>query len=184
MNRVLAAGFVAAALAFPGALQAQDVPKPPAATKEHEWLKQLNGEWDSRSEAILEPGKPGVQCKGTESTRSLGDFWIVGEYKGSFMDIPTTGVLTLGYDAHKKKFVGTWVCTTCDQLCSYEGSLDETGKILTLHTEMRDPTTGKSAKCKDVIEFKDKDHKVMASYMLGDDGKWTRFMTMESTRKK
>jgi hypothetical protein len=38
-------------------------------------------------------------------------------------------------------------------------------------------------KYRDVIEMKDKDHKVLRSAMQMDD-KWVEFMTMQYTRKK
>jgi hypothetical protein len=161
---------------------AQDASKTPTPQKEHEWLKQLEGEWETEAEMVVEAGKPTVKCKGTESIRSLGNFWSVSELKGDFMGTPVTGIMTVGYDPQKKKYVGTWVCSMCDWLCHYEGKVD--GKVLTLETEGPDPTTGKTVKMRDVIEIKSKDQKVMTSSMLGEDGKWVTFMTMTSRRKK
>jgi hypothetical protein len=177
------AGLVMAAVLAGGAMaRAQEAPKMPAPQKEHVWLKQLEGEWQTESEMVVEPGKPSVKCKGTETVRSLGGFWSIAETKADFMGIPVTGVMTIGYDAQKKKYVGTWVCSMADLLFNYEGSVD--GQVLTLETEGPHPVTGKLVKMKDVIEVKDKDHKVLTSSLQGEDGKWVQFMTMTSRRKK
>jgi Protein of unknown function (DUF1579) len=66
-------------------------------------------------------------------------------------------------------------------ICAYEGKLD--GNVLTLETEGPHPATGKTVKMRDVIEVKDKDHKVITSQALGEDGKWVTFMTMHARRK-
>jgi Protein of unknown function (DUF1579) len=173
---------VAAVLAGGAVARAQDAPKMPAPQKEHAWLKQLEGEWVTESEAVMEPGKPPIKYKGTETIRSLGGFWSMAEITSDFMGTPATGVMTIGYDAQKKKYVGTWVCSMADWLCKYEGAAD--GQVLTLETEGPHPVTGKPVKMKDVIEVKDKDHKVMTSHIQGEDGKWTQFMTMTAKRKK
>ena len=87
----------------------------------------------------MEPGKPAIKSKGTESTRTLGGFWAVSEYKGDFMGTPFAGVMTVGYDAEKKKYVGTWVCSMCDRLSKYEGSVD--GKTLTSYASLKTDIT-------------------------------------------
>jgi hypothetical protein len=50
-----------------------------------------------------------------------------------------TAVWTVGYDPQKKKYVGTWVDSVTPYLWTYEGSLDASGRILTLETEGRIP---------------------------------------------
>ena len=159
-----------------------DIPKMPTPQKEHAWLKQLAGEWETEGEMVMGPGKPAIKSKGTESTRVLGGFWAVSEIKGECIGTPMSGLMTVGYDAEKKKYVGTWVCSMCDRLWKYEGTADD--KSLTLETEGPNPATGKLVKMKDVIELKGDDHKVLTSWMQGEDGKWVSFMTMHSRRKK
>jgi hypothetical protein len=71
------------------------------------------------------------------------------------------------------------------QLWIYEGTLDATGKVLTLDTEGPSFTQeGKLAKYQDIIEIKDQDHRLLSSQMLGDDGKWHRFMEAHYRRVK
>ncbi len=165
--------------------RAGDPPKLPAPLKEHDWLKQLAGEWEVEAEAVMEPGKPPVRSTGTESARTLGGFWLVGELKSSFMGAPVTGVMTVGYDPAKKKYVGTWVCSVDGYLWHYEGAVDPAGKVLTLNTEGPDMTRpGKTCKMRDVLEVKGPDHVVLTSHMQTEDGKWVQFMTMNKKRKK
>jgi len=179
MKFIVAAGGLAALLAGVAAGGAQEGHKSPVPTKEHEWLKQIVGEWDTEGEITMEPGKPPMKTKGAESGRMIGGFWAMLETKAEF-----TGILTLGYDPEKKKYVGTWVDSTSGHLWTYTGSVDAAGKMLTLDSE--GPTNegpGKTAKYRETIEIKDKDHKVFTS-SIEKDGKWVTPLTVKYQRKK
>ena len=181
--RKIAVLAMAAAVLVGAATRAQEGPKAPTPQKEHEWLRQLEGEWVTECEAYLEPGKPPVKSSGTESVRSLGGFWSIAEFKGTCpLGLPFQGLLTIGYDAQKKKYIGTWVCSVCDHLLRYEGTAE--GKVLTLETEAVNPATGKPAKMRDVFEITGPDQKVLTMSMQGENGQWIKFMTVTARRKK
>ena len=100
------------------------------------------------------------------------------------MGVEMHSVLTLGYDSAKQKFVGTWVDSMLNHMWHYEGTLDDSGKVLTLMTEgpsFTDPN--QTAKYKEVLELKDKDHKVFSSHVQVD-GEWVKFVTVEGKRVK
>ena len=152
--------------------------------KEHEWLQKLVGEWTYESDGPTTPGQPPAKCTGTESVRSIGGLWVVAEGRG---EMPGGGaatmILTLGYDRLKKRYVGTWIGSMMDHLWVYEGAVDVTGNKLTLHTEGPNMVVeGKTAKYKDVIEFKSAYHRVFTSHMLGEDWKWQTMMTVDFHR--
>ena len=177
-------GLYIALLAISSAGLAQEAPKAATPEKEHEWLAQLAGEFTTDAEAVFSPELPPFKCSGTATARTVGGFWIVNEHKSEPMGVPMLGIMTVGYDPAKKKFVGTWVDSMTSHMWKYEGSLDKTGKILTLEAEgpsMTDPS--KMGKYRDVIEVKSDDHRVLTSAMQGADGKWTTFMTMNYRRK-
>jgi hypothetical protein len=101
------------------------------------------------------------------------------------MGMKMKSLLTIGYSPAKKKYVGTFLSSCDSTLWKYEGEMDASGKKLTLHTEgphMLDPA--KTAKYREVLELVDKDHKRFTSYMIAEDGKETKFVTMEYRRKK
>ena len=131
------------------------------------------------------PDLPPVQCSGTMSSRQLGGFWVLNEIKGDMGGTQMNGVQMIGYDEAKKKYVGTWVDSMTSFLWRYEGSVDRTGRVLTLDADgpnfMGD---GKLTKYQDVYEFKSADEILMTSRMLGDDGKWVTFMSGTAKRSK
>jgi hypothetical protein len=164
---------------------AQEVPAFPQPTKEHEFLQQFVGEWETEAEASMGPGQPPIKCKGKASSRMLGGFWLINESQGDMMGMTVNAVQTIGYDPEKKKYVGTWVDSMVNYMWKYEGEVDSTGKTLVLEAEGPNfMTGGKTTKFRDAYEFKSKDHIEATSSMLGDDGKWVQFMVGQMRRKK
>ena len=152
--------------------------------KEHEWLQKLVGEWTFEFEAV-QPGQPTQKETGKETVRSLGGLWIVAEAQGEMGGAPTTMMTTIGYDPKRKRYVGTFIGSMMTHLWVYEGELDSTEKILTLNTEGPSMAgNGKMVRYQDVMEVKDDDHRVLTSRVLGDDGSWQHFMTINFRRNK
>jgi hypothetical protein len=154
--------------------------------KEHRWLAKLVGEWTTEMEADAGPGQDCMKSKGTESVRSLGGLWTVAEGRGEMPDgSPATMIMTLGYDPQKNRFTGTWIGSMMTHLWIYDGELDASENVLTLSSEGPDfQSPGAMRKYRDVIEFKSKDHRVLTSHSLGDDGRWHQFMTAHYRRTK
>lgn len=165
-------------------LHAQE-PEMPKPQKEHEWLQQFVGKWETESKASMGPDQPPVECKGSIECRMLGGFWVVSEYQGDMGGTPMTGLQTIGYDPAEKKYVGTWVDSVMNHMWRYEGFVEEGGKKLVL--EASGPNLmagGKETKFRDAFEFKSADEMIVTSSMLGEDGKWITFMTGTARRVK
>jgi hypothetical protein len=130
----------------------------------------------------MAPDAPPERSSGTESVRSLGGVWVLCE--GLPGGGTATTLMTLGYDPEEKRYVGTFVGSMMTHLWVYDGGLDPAGKVLTLDTEGPSFTAeGGMTKYKDVIEFKDDNHRTLTSHVLGDDGQWTQFMTANYRRR-
>lgn len=177
--------LVLVATVVSSSLWGQDPSQFPKPVKEHEFLQQFVGEWTSHSEASAGPGLPAFSCEGKMTSRMLGGFWVVSESKATVMGMTMQSIQTIGYSPEQKKYVGTWVDSMMNYLWKYEGTVDATGKILTLEAEGPNfVTPGKTAKFRDAYEFKSKDLILSTSSMQGEDGKWITFMTGKLERKK
>ena len=153
--------------------------------KEHQWLQALVGEWSFEGECQMGPDQPPMKNTGACVTRSLGGLWVVNEGTG---EMPGGGmmnsIITLGYDPQKQRFVGTFVASMMTFLWLYEGTLDSSGKVLTLNAEGPSFAGDGMAKYQDIVTVESKDHWILSSQMQGDDGQWTKFMTANYRRKK
>lgn len=164
----------------------QEVCKPAKPQKEHEWLTKLVGEWTYEAECMMGPDQPPMKNQGSETVRSLGGLWIVGEGTGRMPDgQPATMLITLGYNPTIGRYVGTWVGSMMTHMWVYDGEIDATGKVLTLNAEgpsFTDPA--KTAKYQDIVELKSDDHRILRSQVLADNGEWVQFMIANYRRKR
>lgn len=153
--------------------------------KEHEWLQQLVGDWEAEMTCAMGPDQPPSTSTGTESVRSLGGLWTLGEGQGFCPDgTPVNSLMTLGFDPAKGRFVGSFIASMMSMMWRYEGSLDASGKALVLDTEGPSMTgDGSMAKYQDVITFLSPDHRTLTSRVLGPDGQWAEFMAAQYRRK-
>ena len=164
---------------------AQEGPAGASATKQHQWLQKFVGSWTVESKGSMGEGQPEMVSKGTIESTSLGGFWVMNRMTADFGGMGFTGVQTVGYDAAKKKYVGTWIDSTSGFMWKYEGFVDDSGKKLVLEAtgpDMLDPA--KMRLYRDSYEFKTSDDVITTSSMKKDDGTWTTFMTGVGKRVK
>lgn len=133
-----------------------------------EWLKQFEGEW-------------ATEYNGTMKSRVVGKRWVINEI--SFSQ-GVYSVQTIGYDAKKKKFIGTWVDASSDHIWNYDGALESGGKVLVLSAHGPDPKDSKKTrKYRDKYEFKPDGTIALTSEMIQDDGTWKAFGKSTMKRK-
>lgn len=154
---------------------------------EHRWLQKLIGEWTYESDPMMCPdGKLMEKCGGSESVRAIGDLWVIADGTGQMPGGGEANMqMTLGFDPQKKRFTGTWLGSMMTHLWVYDGELDATGRVLSLHAEGPSFSgDGTMDKYKDVIEIVSDDHRTLSGNVLGPDGKWTTFMTAHYHRRR
>ena len=54
----------------------------PEPQKQHLWLQRLVGEWTFETECSPGPDQPPMKMTGTETVRTLGGLWTIGEGEG------------------------------------------------------------------------------------------------------
>ena len=64
----------------------------------------------------------------------IGDFWIVSDFSGDFEGMAFTGHGQFGYDAGKKKYVGTWIDSFSPNVTKMVGTYDADKKTMTYET--------------------------------------------------
>jgi len=148
--------------------------------QQHSWLKQIVGEWEL--EHYVENGEK-KDGDWAETVRMIGDLWVAVEGRGSMPDgDPVTTLMTVGYDPEKERFVGSWVGSMMTKLWTYEGEVDDSGRILTLSSEGPDfENPDRVGQYHDIMEF-DGDRRIFRSEYLGKDGTWKEMMRMQLRR--
>lgn len=163
---------------------AQDVPGLPQPAIEHELLQRFAGKWSVDQEANMGPGQPVMKGKGSIESRMLGKFWVINEFTSGMGGVNVTGIQTVGFDQKRGKYVGTWVDSMTDTLWQYTGTVDDSGRVLTLEAEGPNLwAQGEMTLYRDIYEFKSDDEILVSSKILTGDDEWVTFMTGTATRQ-
>lgn len=184
MNSLVLKLLLGSLVTFAAVSAAQDPAETPSPTEHHQWLLRFVGKWETQGKATMGPGQPPIECTGTLTCRSVGEYWIVNEMNGEIMDSPMVGVQTIGYDPQKQQFIGTWIDSSNSFMWHYKGSLDEAGTTLTLEADGPSFTEpGKTTQFRDIYRFDSDDKMTTFSKMKDGDGNWVTFMEGTATRK-
>jgi hypothetical protein len=158
-------------------------PPMPQAGPEHEVLKGDVGTWDATVESFMPGAAQPMVSKGTETNILVGGLWLVTDFKGDMMGQVFQGHGVSGWDANKKKYVGTWVDTMSTGLGLTESTYDKGTKTMTGTFEGPDPS-GQVMKMKSAVVWKDPDTRVFTMSGPGPDGKDVTMMRITYKRKK
>jgi hypothetical protein len=180
MKLQLATAF---ALSLAAGIASAQAPAPPKPGPEQEVLKGDVGTWDATVESFMTGGPTPMTSKGTETSTLMGGLWLVTDFKADLMGMPFVGHGVTGYDAHKKKYVGSWVDTMSFGLGLSEATWDAAARTMTGTIEAPDPS-GQIQKMKSVVVYKDADTRVFTMSGAGPDGKDVTFLRITYTRKK
>lgn len=156
----------------------------PPPTPQHEWLKQLVGNWTINGTCTMPDGSIG-KSEATESARMVGDYFIHATLKGKVpgADDPVETILIIGFDPGTSEFVGTCIGSPMPQLINYTGTLAEDKSTLTLACDAPDlEDQYKTSAYRDVIVITSEDTREFHSEIRLKDGSWNRFMSSYYTR--
>ncbi|MDQ2986218.1 MAG: DUF1579 domain-containing protein [Armatimonadota bacterium] len=152
--------------------------------KEHEWLKNLVGNWRTETEMSMAPDQPKMKSTGTETVQDLGGLWSFGEGKSNMPD--GSGMeykVALGYDVSFKEYRGCWFASMSSHLWKYTGTLSADGKVMTLNCVGPSmEKDGETANYRDVITIIDENRRSLSSSGQQENGDWMEFMTVQYYR--
>ena len=150
----------------------------------HKKLNPLVGEFDFTVKYWMDPSKPPSESKGTSSGKwIMGNRYLLQTAKGDFGGMPFEGAGVTGYDNLQKKYVYSWVDNMGTGIMTAQGSIDESGKVLTFHNEVIDPTINQKVKGKDVTTFVD-ENTIKTEFFKLSGGKEVKVMEINYKRKK
>lgn len=180
----VAFGLAAVLAASAAALRADDTPQPPVAKPgpQHAILNKSAGVWDATVETTMPDGTKSSST-GVETNKMIcNGLWQVSDFKGSFGGQPFEGHGVNGWDAAKKKYVGTWIDSMSSSLSVVEQTYDAATKTMSGTMEGPDET-GKAVKIKMVTIQPDDNNRVFTMSMPGPDGKEMALMKIVYKRR-
>jgi hypothetical protein len=145
-------------------LLAQDAPQLEKSNEHHRHLKQMAGIWDFKSKFHTIPGQA-VEMKGVEVAKMQpGGFWLISDFTGKIMNMPFHGHAVMGYETHRKRYIGTWADSFGSVLVTTTGTCSKDGKVTTMIGKGYDPMQRREITYKQVYKTKDANNRTYHMY--------------------
>ena len=152
---------------------------------EHALLKPIEGTFRAEVRLWMGPGDPLVTTGTMVNRFELGDRFLYQVYTGDANDGPFPsfeGRGYFGFNTTTRRFEGMWVDNASTMMQVEQGTVDESGKLWTMHSEMPMPGSGQPVKKRSIIRVVDADHHEMEAFFTGEDGQEVRNMQILYTR--
>jgi hypothetical protein len=162
-------------------LAQEGAPKP---TAHHLAMKAMEGTWDAVVKTYGAPGQPPTESKAVEVNKVVGGgFWMQSDFSGNLMGGPFDGHGLFGFDPVAGKHVGTWVDSVSPVQAITSGTCKDGCKELASTFDMT-VAPGMTMNFRELAKQTDADHRTMAMWMAGKDGKEMLMMEIAYTRRK
>ena len=161
---------------------------PPKPTEEHKILAEEVGTWDAVVKSFMGgPDAEPMVSKGVETNAMMaGGLWLLSKFEGEFGGMKFEGRGQFGYDADKKKYVGTWVDSMAPTISLLEGTYDAKTKTMTYVGEGVEPNSKAKYTMKMVTVTKDDGTRVftLSMKMPATGDKEAKVMEITYTKRK
>ncbi len=150
-------------------------------------LSPMVGTFETKVRTWMDPDPnkaPEDTAGSSVNTWALGDRYVQMKYEGIMMGETLNGVGFVGFDNVSKKYVSTWMDTAGTGMMWSTGTMDASGKVLSMKATVNDPSTGKASPVDTKITIADNDHHKLEMWGKNPAGKMAKIMEIEYTRKK
>lgn len=133
----------------------------------HELLKPFAGRFRAEVKMWMQPGEPHVTTGTMVNSFRLNDLYLHQDYQGDSMEGPFpafAGEGFWGYNSTSRQYEGFWIDNVSPAMQMETGTVDETGKVWTMHSETLNPQTGEPMVRRSVITLIDEDHNKIEMY--------------------
>jgi len=151
----------------------------------HKIFDAMIGSWDAVARWWGDPAAPPSESKATSECKwILGGRFIQDDVTGEAGGMPFHGLGITGYDNYKKQYIAYWFDEMATSCMTSIGSIDSTGKIITMGGTYEDMVSGKAKKFKSITRIVNNDQHIYEMYDYSDDGKeWKNFEVIYNRKK-
>ncbi len=157
----------------------------PRPTTQHRRLEPFAGQFRSEVKMWMGSGDPYISTGTMTNSWQVDDLFLHQDYVGDASQgaVPAfRGQGFWGFNTTTGHYEGFWIDNASTMMQMESGDVDESGKIWTMHSEVRCSRTGVKMKKRSVITLIDNHHHKIEMFFTGADGNEMKAMEINYTR--